>query len=337
MDTLDKDKVAVIITTYNDYKKTIACLERVHMQSDKPRRIVVVDNGSENAVVDNLLRAWKALANKFDLDEPVEVYSQDMTSCPLVLIRKSENDGYPNAVNQALRLLFYDKACQAFWILHNDTLPENFALAALIRHSSEEIKKEVLNYHVIGSTILREDFDNIQCAGGGTFNTFTGKVRLYEENILRFSLPEREQTIKNINFIYGASMLVRKEVFEKIGFFNEKYFLFFEDVDFSLRATKAGFRLNWAPGALVTHIGQTPGKAAPVRSFNQLPLEDRELPQRSDYYNIRNRFYLIKRLNPKTYFLALITLIVPLSVRWFKGKKSRFYNVIKAASDGIKK
>ncbi len=339
MNTIDRENTAVIITTYNDYKKTLACLEHVHKQSDMPRRIVVVDNGSDNEIVDKLLKGWRSLV-RAEVDssysEPVEVYSEDVDYSPLVLIRRSENDGYAAAVNHALRMLFYDKECKAFWLLHNDTMPMQYALAALLRHSVEEIDKENADYHIIGSTIIHEDFKNIQCAGGGTFSSILGKVRLYEENISRFSLPERQTTVKNINFIYGASMLVRREVFENIGLFHEKFFLFFEDVEFCLRAQKEGYRMNWAPGAMVKHIGPTPGKAAPVRSFNQLAITDNELPQLADYYNIRNRFYLLKKLHPYTFFLSLISLPIPLSIRWFKGQKSRFNNVIKAAIDGIK-
>ncbi len=336
MNTIEKDNVAVVITTYNDYKKTLACLESVHKQVDSAKRIVVVDNGSENNMVDRLLSAWKELAKKYNLQEPVEVYSDDVDYSPLVLIRLSENEGYAAAVNHALRMLFYDKDCKAFWLLHNDTLPLQYALSALIRHTQEEENKEIVDYHIIGSTILHEDLELLQCAGGGTFSSILGKVRLYEEDVLRFSMPERENTIKNINFIYGASVLIRREVFENIGLLSEKFFLFFEDVEFSIRAQQAGYRLNWAPGAMVSHIGPVPGRATPVRSFNQLPINDYELPQQADYYNIRNRFYLLKKLHPYTFFLSLLTLPLPLSIRWFKGQKSRFHNVIQAVKDGIK-
>ncbi len=336
MNTLDKNSVAAIITTYNDYKKTLNCLENVMKQSDMPRRIVVVDNGSDNAIVEKLLAGYKELAKTFELQEPVEVYSDDVDHSPLVLMRRSENEGYAAAVNHALRMLFYDKECKAFWLLHNDTAPLQFALAALMRHSQEEINKELVPYHIIGSTILYPDLELLQCAGGGTFSSILGKVRLYEEDVLRFSMPDREKTIKHLDFIYGASMLVRREVFENIGLFSEKFFLFFEDVEFSLRASKAGYRLNWAPGAMVTHIGPIPGRATPVRSFNQLSINDYELPQLADYYNIRNRIYLLKQLHPYTFFLSLLTLPIPLSIRWFKGHKSRFNNVIKAVKDGMR-
>lgn len=334
MEALTSKNVTAIITTHDDYEKTLACLEKIHEQSDLPQKIIVVDNASHNSVIDTLLTSWKKIAKKYEMDEPVEVFSQETTSARLILLRLSKNEGYSAAINTAIKMGLYDKDCSAFWLMHNDTLPENYALSALLNHTTEEIKKETVPYHIIGATILSLENTLIQCAGGGTFSHILGKTRLYEENISRYSLPDRETCIKNLDFIYGASMLVRREVFEQIGFFAEKFFLFFEDIEFSIRATKAGFKLNWAPGAIITHIGLAPGRATPVRAFNHI--NEKILPQLEDYYNIRNRFYLLKKLHPFSYILSLLTLPIPLSIRWFKGHKSRFNTVIKAALDGIK-
>lgn len=59
---MDHTNVGVIIFTYNDWEDTLACLERVHAQSDFPRRIVVCDNGSGNEVADRILAGWRSLA-----------------------------------------------------------------------------------------------------------------------------------------------------------------------------------------------------------------------------------------------------------------------------------
>ena len=48
-------------------------------------------------------------------------------------------------------------------------------------------------------------------------------------------------------------MLVKKEVFEKIGYFDEKYFLYLEDMDFCVRAEKAGFKIFFQPRAVIWH------------------------------------------------------------------------------------
>jgi len=78
-------------------------------------------------------------------------------------------------------------------------------------------------------------------------------------------------------FATGCCMLIRKEVVEKIGLLDEKYFLYFEDVDYSLRAKKAGFKIVYFPKAHLWHKNAAssgkPGSATHV------------------YYQTRNRLY----------------------------------------------
>lgn len=60
-------------------------------------------------------------------------------------------------------------------------------------------------------------------------------------------------TSDQLDYVSGACMLIRREVFEKIGFFDERFFLYFEDVDFCLRAKRAGFKVLVNPKVLVQH------------------------------------------------------------------------------------
>jgi len=74
---------------------------------------------------------------------------------------------------------------------------------------------------------------------------------------------------KEIDYVSGCCMLIRRKVFEKIGLLNEKYFLFFEDPDFCLRAKKAGFKVALEPKSIVLHK-LSEGKAKPWRCFYHL-------------------------------------------------------------------
>ena len=58
---------------------------------------------------------------------------------------------------------------------------------------------------------------------------------------------------KQITFATGACMLVKREIFEKVGFFDKKYFLYLEDMDFCVRIKSAGFRIIFEPEAIVWH------------------------------------------------------------------------------------
>ena len=121
---MDANAVGVVVLSYKDYEDSIACLRHLHAQCEMPRRIVLCDNGSGNEFVDAILAEWEKIAREKGMDKPVEVFSGDSSGAPLVLLRNEENLGVGGGMNQALRFLLYDQECEAFWVLHNDTLPE---------------------------------------------------------------------------------------------------------------------------------------------------------------------------------------------------------------------
>jgi GT2 family glycosyltransferase len=63
----------------------------------------------------------------------------------------------------------------------------------------------------------------------------------------------RSVTMKEGLYVMGSAMFIRKEVVEKVGLFDERYFLYFEDADYSLRARRAGYKLGIEKGALIDH------------------------------------------------------------------------------------
>lgn len=82
---------------------------------------------------------------------------------------------------------------------------------------------------------------------GGKINWLLGRTTHLEcSNVQMFECSK-------IDYVSGCAMFIKTEVFKKIGLFNEKYFLYFEDVDFCLRARKAGFNLAVEPKSLVFH------------------------------------------------------------------------------------
>lgn len=93
--------------------------------------------------------------------------------------------------------------------------------------------------------------------------------------------PDREQPI---DWIPGASMMVRREVFESVGLMDEGYFLYYEETDFCLQAKRAGWSCWYVPQSRVMHIlGQSTG----VTAVNQQP---RRLPQY--WFDSRRRYFL---------------------------------------------
>lgn len=71
---------------------------------------------------------------------------------------------------------------------------------------------------------------------------------------------------KDVGWVSGAAMLIKKKVFEQIGYFDEEIFMYGEDVDFCLRAKKAGFKIGWTDKTTLFHIG---GASSADPKFNQ--------------------------------------------------------------------
>jgi N-acetylglucosaminyl-diphospho-decaprenol L-rhamnosyltransferase len=87
-----------------------------------------------------------------------------------------------------------------------------------------------------------------------------------------------------VDWVAGASMLVRREVFEQVGLIDEAYFLYFEEVDFLLRARRAGFRTFYVPASrVIHHVGASTG----VTNERQAP---RRIP--TYWFDSRRRYFL---------------------------------------------
>lgn len=83
---------------------------------------------------------------------------------------------------------------------------------------------------------------------GGRVNWILGRTKHIELSSMNYELCKNK-----IDYVSGACMVVDRKVFEKIGLFDERFFLYFEDVDFCLRAKKAGFTVRINPKIVVEH------------------------------------------------------------------------------------
>jgi GT2 family glycosyltransferase len=114
-------------------------------------------------------------------------------------------------------------------------------------------------------------------------------------------------------YVNGCLMLVKKEVFKKIGLFDPKFFMYLEDTDFCLRAQKSGFKLLYAPKAVIWHLNA--GSSGVGSALH-------------DYFISRNRLLFGLRWAPVRSKLALIkeSLFLLLTGReWQKKGASDFY------------
>ncbi|MBD3341421.1 MAG: glycosyltransferase [Candidatus Lokiarchaeota archaeon] len=128
---------------------------------------------------------------------------------------------------------------------------------------------------IVGSKILLMQPYNRIWSAGGKISGITKRTSQYGQGVIdngQFNQP------RDVDFVSGCCMLIRREVFERIGTFNEDFFMYYEDVDFCVRAKAASYRILYWPDAVIWHNAS----ASSNRSFR-------------DYYRMRNHLWFVRR------------------------------------------
>lgn len=102
----------------------------------------------------------------------------------------------------------------------------------------------------------------IFCVGIGLHRLMPEHPRFRSFNRTGDALPERPSAIQGVS---GACILIRRDAIDRVGLFDERYFLHFEDLDWCLRAGRAGLRIIFVPDAVARHVGGVSGRDRPIR------------------------------------------------------------------------
>ena len=236
-------RVAIIVVNFNTGEETIACVaSALHDLGAVPADTIVVDNASADGSV-ALLRADSAIT----------------------LIANETNRGFGAAINQAVKLT----RAPLLWILNPDcrVLPGAFrALAETLERHSE--------CAIAAPQLLNAD-GSVQASARGEPGAWTGLFGRH--GLLTKFFPNAAAARKNlpaadlvasgvesaaVDWVMGAAMLVDRDAFDRVGRFDERYFLYWEDADLCRRLRNAGFTTRYVPRARVRHPGGTSAKTA---------------------------------------------------------------------------
>ncbi len=176
----------------------------------------------------------------------------------------AENLGYAGGINAWLRQLLPISGWKGIWVLNPDAEPMPNALTALVNRA------ELGRKGMVGSTILEAGCDNIIRFRGGMhwqrFGARSVALGLGDHIQADCNLSEVERQMDSPS---GASMYVTRDCIEHIGLMDERYFLFYEDLDWGLRAKPLG--LGYADMSIVAHQrGSTTGSARGWKSTPKL-------------------------------------------------------------------
>lgn len=241
-------KVSIVILNWNNAPDTLQCLASVGELCYDNYDVIVVDNGS--------------------IDGSVATIRHHHPS--VTILENGENLGYAEGNNIGIRHALEARADYVF-ILNDDAQVGPETLSALVAAATAHPNAGLLGpkvYH-------RENPQFIQSAGG-MFNKY------WESCYRGMDQVDNEQFDEpvDVDFVCGCAVLVNRQVIERIGLLDPRFFLYREDIDWCYRATKAGFRVLYVPRAKVWH-----------RSPH---IREAELP-RTTYYMTRNALLFLAK------------------------------------------
>lgn len=234
-------RTTIIILNFQGSRDTAACLTTLapaiadaEAAGLGPFSTLVIDNGSE---LDDF--TW------------ISNYINDLPW--VTFIANAENVGFSRGVNQGIRYAAREGA-DAVLLLNNDTLLEPDALRQLCEQARPD--------RLLTPLILQHPaHDRIWAYGGRvTWRALPGELDRFNQPVAQLPPRLMEASVVPTGFCTGCTLLIPMAVLQAIGLFDETYFAYVEDVDFALRARKAGIGSYVVPASRVYHrAGQATG------------------------------------------------------------------------------
>ncbi len=210
--------LSIVVPNYNGIGYLKECLETIKNQDCSfNMEVIVVDNGSTDGSVDYIK----------------EKHPQT------VIIENSENLGFSRAINQGIKASNSDYV----FLLNNDTALEPECISKL----TECMGKDESIFAVASKMVQYDDRGKLDDAGDEY--TILGWARKVGEGKSPSSYSQPRETFSAC----AGAALYRRNVFDRIGYFDENFFAYMEDVDISYRARIHGFKCIYCPGAIVYH------------------------------------------------------------------------------------
>ena len=229
--------ISISIVNYNTGELLNKCLESVfiNLRKDLEFEVIVADN---NSLDDSLLKAKQSFTD-------------------VKYIENRVNLGFAKATNQTIRL----SSGKYILLLNPDTAVLGNAIQKMCLFMEKNRKVGILG----SKLIMPGNIVHMNCS------PYPWILFLLENPLNLFRLPRwiRERitlsrwdyaNVRDVDWILGSCLMVRREVFDKIGLLDERFFMYTEDMELCYRAKKAGFRITYIPDAQILHHQNVSGQ-----------------------------------------------------------------------------
>lgn len=216
----DPARVAISIVSYRSARWTVGALEALAQEigGAENTHVYVVDNDSQDGSADLI-------------DEAIRSHGWSWVR----LIRAPRNGGFSYGNNLAVRAAMAEvRALDYVVLLNPDTRAEPGAIGELVAFMQQHPLAGIAGSRILNGdgSVRRSAFRLPSVAGELERGARLGPLsRLLREKTISFPPPEREESV---DWVSGAAMIIRRQVFEDVGLMDEDYFLYFEETDFCL-------------------------------------------------------------------------------------------------------
>jgi N-acetylglucosaminyl-diphospho-decaprenol L-rhamnosyltransferase len=322
-------RVAVLIVGFRNAQDISACVTALSRATVQPSfDIFICENGGSESF-DELYMALAGVqglctAVSEDLPQPLSASGRLLAVRCLALNGRSsrvwigcaaQNLGYAGGINVWIDRLQHFQGWDGIWVLNPDCEPEPGALGALVNRAVVGKKG------MVGSTILSSgDRDHVHSRAGLHWRRPMMRMAIIGYQELLNAPFDLDAIEARLDCISGASMYVTRACLDEIGPMDERFFLYYEDADWSIRAKQYG--LGYASDSIVRHKGGTTIGSAGRRSKRS---------RLSVYLQSRNHIHFVrKRLRPLLPLAGILSFLYAMEY-FFAGSPQNF----KAALDGL--
>ncbi|MEI7817058.1 MAG: glycosyltransferase family 2 protein [Desulfuromonadales bacterium] len=256
--------VYTIILNWNGWQDTIECVDSCRKLTYSNFKIIIIDNDSTDG-------SEVILRERFP---------------DIELIQAGSNLGFSGGNNIGIRYAL-ERGAEYIWLLNNDTV--------VARESLSELVKVVVSddrIGIVGSKLYyRTEPNTIAFAGG----FWKDKPLDPSERGVNEIDSGQYDSVDDVDFITGCSMLIRTTILKDIGEMPTDFFLYWEDIDWNASASESGWRIVFVYASCVWH-------KVSASTNNQQGMKT--------YYNVRNRLLFLKRHRRNLLFIAILRTVV---------------------------
>ena len=264
-----RKNVYIVLVNYCNPDITVDCIESLQIAGMQLSQIIVVDNNSP----DNSIAVLSGIKG-------------------IVLIASELNGGFSYGNNLGIKYAM-KKNCSSVILLNNDTVVADDFFEKIFESNDGNVNVPKIYYY---------SNPDVLWYAGGKIDYIRGRQVHFGESIKDSAEFSSE---KFVDYATGCCMMIPRSVLDKVGLLDEKYFMYWEDMDYSLRLKEAGVSIRYLPDAKIWHkVGMSGGSQSKM----------------AIYYSNRNRFFLLKK-----YGFGSVSWLYTVITRFLKYVRSLIY------------